>query len=192
MKAVREKFRQNNNQRELHKNGGKIPHSLFRHIKHGGVSYIPGVNSYPSNVTLSAIPPMGGRIRRYHGNGFFDNVGAWFRNLFNRSNTNQIASNLFKKALPFVTGLAGDILADQALHANPLDTIKRHAFKSVKNLLNEKHNKENDNKPEYESTGGIVEYESTRRAVQKSTNNRAKAAYKRHVRKTKGGAILVD
>ncbi len=178
VKAIREKFRQNNNQREPHKAGGKIPHSIFRNIKHGGVSEMRG--AFPSNVTLSAIAPIGGKIRRYRGGktagyGFWDDVGSWFKGLFSRSNTNQIASNLLKKAVPFVTNLAGDIFADQALHANPLDTIKKHTFKTVKNLFNQPQKDE--------SVGGVV---------RRTTNNRAKAAYKKYVKKTKGGAILTD
>ena len=143
------------------------------------------------------------RHHHYHnkhdfvGNGFFDDVGAWFKRLFTRSNTNHIASNLFKKALPFVTNLAGEILTDQALHANPLDTIKKHTVRNVRNYLN-KHqepekqhqtNHEQHEKHEMEVAGG---------AIKKSTNSRAKAAYKKYVKKTKsnnkgkktGGAIL--
>ena len=39
-KAHGQEFRQNNNRREPHKTGGKIPHSIFRHAKRGGISYI--------------------------------------------------------------------------------------------------------------------------------------------------------
>ena len=195
-KANRQQFRQSNNRRELHKTGGIIPHSIFRHTKRGGVSYIPGSNYYPSNVALSAIPLTGGRIRRHQnfvGNGFFDNVGAWFKRLFTKSNANHIASNLLKKAVPFVTNLAGEILTDQALHANPLDTIKKHNVRNVRNYLNKQHEPTNEQehheKHEMEVAGG---------ALKKSTNTRAKAAYKKYVKKTKsnnkgkktGGAIL--
>jgi hypothetical protein len=59
------------------------------------------------------------------------------------------------------------------LHANPLDTIKKHTVNTVRNLFNQPQNQ-----------GG---------AIKKSTNNRAKAAYKKYVKKTKrGGAILTD
>lgn len=181
-------FKQNDNQREVFKAGGKVPYSSFRPLNKGGVSYIPGNNSSPMNVQLSAIPLTGGRIRRYcrtfgngnhYGNGFFDDIGSWFKNLFSKSNTNQIVSNLFKTAMPFVTNLAGEILTDKNLHQNPLDTIKKHTFRNVKNLLNPK-----ENQAPVDNTGGVI--------AKKPTNIRAKAAYKKYLKKNKGGAILTD
>jgi hypothetical protein len=187
--TARPRFRQKNTEREMFKVGGKVPHSAFRSVMKGGVSFIPGTTSYPTNVQLSAIPLNGGRIRRHntnfgngihYGNGFFDDIGSWFRKLFSRSNTNQIASNLLKKAVPFVTNLAGEILTDKALHQNPLDTIKKHTFKTVKNLFNSAGKTE-----ETENTGGAI-------AKKKPTNDRAKAAYKKYLKKKTGGAILTD